>query len=71
MAILLDMILALCYIYAEGSHSFMKDSRKTYGVDMGGKRGRAQARGAGGVLAKKVQKSGVLHAFGRNMIAWS
>ena len=49
----------------------MKDRRKTYGVDVRGKRERAHVRAKRGLLFKKAGKSWFMDAFYRFVITWS
>jgi hypothetical protein len=48
----------------------MKDRSDTYGVDVGGKRGRAHILAAGGLLVKRGGKSRFIDTFYRFVITW-
>jgi len=51
-----------------GQPPFMKDRRKTFGVDMGGKRGRAHVRAKGGLLVERDGERRFMYSSGEIMI---
>jgi len=69
-AILVDMLLALCYIYEERAHPTMKDRRRPDGADLEGE-DESTSVGREVFSPRKARKSRSMHTFQRFMIAWS